>query len=55
MRITVDQAQILLFWMAQAASDAAEDERFGETWRLERFQEQAKTLFQQFNELEPEE
>jgi len=49
-KINEAQAQLLLDWMATAAEAAAADERFNESWRIDRFQNQAKALMEAFNE-----
>jgi hypothetical protein len=54
MKINAKQAQLLLDWMAMAATDAAEDEREGTAWRIHRFQHQSKMLMEQFNEVAEE-
>jgi hypothetical protein len=50
MKISQNQAQLLLDWMAKAAEDAATDETEGTTWRIREFKKQAKALMEQFNE-----
>jgi hypothetical protein len=50
MEINITQAEILLAWMAMAATDATDDKEEGESWRIQQFQQQAKVLMEQFNE-----
>jgi hypothetical protein len=56
MKITREQAEVLIQFMSQAARAAAEDEMEGTGWRVHRFETLGPDeLFKDFNEGKPEE